>query len=88
MAQFYAGLKGRRGEATRLGDKVSGLHAFVNGWQAGVKINASYNKERDRDEFLIYSTGGSGYAVGEYLGKVYHDPEKGVVFEKDGRKMI
>ncbi len=63
MAQFYAGIKGNRGNATRLGTKVSGMDVFGNGWEIGVKANLTHNKTTGRDEIQIYLTKGSNRAL-------------------------
>lgn len=60
MAQFLAGIQGQRGEATRLGSKASGIRARINGWNAGVSVNAYH--EDGVDVFEIRQTGGSGYS--------------------------
>lgn len=39
MAHFYAGIKGCRGQATRLGSKNSGITAFINGWEVGADVS-------------------------------------------------
>jgi hypothetical protein len=58
MAQFYGGIQGQRGEATRLGSKSSGMNAFVQGWNCGVKVVA-YHDDDAGDTFRIYLTSGS-----------------------------
>lgn len=71
MAQFRGVVSGGRGEASRVGHKTSGLIVKANGWSSGVRVEAQYDKENDRDEFLIYATNGSGYGnSGRYIGKV------------------
>lgn len=72
MAQFLGRLIGRRGEATRLGDKKSGLVVECNGWTAGVRVEASC---RDADTFNVYVTTGSspeGHRV--LVGQVVDTP--------------
>jgi len=77
MAHFRATVQGNRGEASRLGTKGSGMDADINGWDSGVSVRASYNRENSRDEFSIYLTGGSGYgSVGKFLGKYYRDGDE------------
>ena len=58
MAQFLAAIKGRRGKATRLGDKKSGITGRVNGWNGGVTVYATH-VEGKGDQFEIFATGGS-----------------------------
>jgi hypothetical protein len=39
VAQFRGTLRGQRGEASRLGSKVSGLEANVASWQGAVRVS-------------------------------------------------
>ena len=57
MAQFKATIKGTRGEASRLGSKVSGMSAKVNGWYSGINVEA--RSTMVGDTFYLWSTGGS-----------------------------
>ena len=59
MAQFIGFLQGGKGEASRLGNKTSGLTATVNGWNSGVKVYAFYCDERKRDVIRVEATTGS-----------------------------
>lgn len=59
MAQFYAGIQGSRGMATRLGGKESGIYAFAQGWSSGVKVHGHVTVSGE-DEFTVYATEGSG----------------------------
>jgi hypothetical protein len=59
MAQFRAVIKGQRGEASRLGGKNSGIQAVVNGWNIGVEVWATFDKDTGENVFTIYKTGGS-----------------------------
>ena len=61
MAEFRGTVQGNRGEASGLGHKNSGLVTECNTWQFGVKCKAYYNDYHDKNEIIIYSTGGSGY---------------------------
>lgn len=59
MAQYRGTISGRRGEASRLGDKTSGLTTECNGWDIGTRCNIEYNEEKDRDEITLTLTSGS-----------------------------
>ena len=59
MARFKATIKGQRGESSRLGSKLSGLKAIVNGWNCGVEIKMEYDKKYDEDVIYIYLIRGS-----------------------------
>lgn len=58
MAHFRATIQGQRGEASRLGSEKSGIMARVNGWTAGVRVDASVTIDRE-DRFYIFATRGS-----------------------------
>lgn len=57
MAQFYAGIQGNKGEATRLGTKSSGLSGFAQGYDIGIRFNLSHTITGDQIEISI--TGGT-----------------------------
>lgn len=65
MAQFRATIVGQRGEASRLGNKMSGLRCECNGWTAGVTV---YAEHRDgKDVFTVWRTTGSAARGGQVL---------------------
>jgi hypothetical protein len=49
MAQFYAILKGQRGEASRLGSKKSGIDATVASWSGSVEVRLWHDEKTGRD---------------------------------------
>jgi hypothetical protein len=59
MAHFYANIQGTRGEATRCGDKKSGIDGHIRGWNIGARVALRYNSKTDKDECTIYLTSGS-----------------------------
>jgi hypothetical protein len=70
MARFKGTVKGGRGETARLGHANTGLVTTTNGWDTGVKVYASVDKDGN-DRFDVYLTGGSNEArptqlVGSY----------------------
>jgi hypothetical protein len=67
MAQFRATIRGRRGEASRLGSKSSGITAHINGWNAGVSVYAAHEDGRDRFEIWLTS-GSNGHRASRALG--------------------
>ncbi len=76
MAHFRGTLRGSRGEASRLGSRVSGLTVTANGGTSGVKVDASVDHEGN-DRFQVILTDGS------------HGPDRGVIAEVvDGRLML
>ena len=69
MAQFYASIKGNRGEATRMGTKNSGMHGHIRGWDIGCEVEMRYNEETGKDEVHIYLTSGSrGSGIDQLIG--------------------
>lgn len=59
MAHFRGTTKGNRTETSRLGHKSSGLVTTCNGWGVGVRCEATFNEETQKDEIHVFSTGGS-----------------------------
>lgn len=57
MAQFIARIQGNRGGVSRLGSKSSGITAYVQGWNTGVRVDISH--EDGRDVVRVFRTGGS-----------------------------
>ena len=57
MSQFYANIQGNRGEATRTGNKSSGLVGHICGWNIGAKVIMSHVD--GKDIVAIYKTAGS-----------------------------
>jgi len=76
MAQFYAEIQGSRGNATRMGTKVSGIWGHVRGWDAGATV---YCDHRDGEDFVqVYSSGGSnGRSPGHLLATIKASPKGG-----------
>ena len=62
MAHFRGTVKGGIGEASRLGTKNSGLVVEANGWNDGVRVEATF--ENGKNVFRIYKTGGSTNSTG------------------------
>lgn len=69
MARFRAVIRGQRGEASRLGSKLSGIKVDIDGWDSGVSV---YARVQDgSDVFSIYATGGSNAAqLDKFIGSV------------------
>lgn len=91
MARFRATLKGQRGETSRLGSPNSGLRAYVNGWNAGVTVEAEASGTRD--VFYVYATGGSnGEGTGELVAVITRDSVTGkrslVTFDKNSHASL
>lgn len=81
MARFRATIQGQRGTASRLGNAKTGLVANVNGWNAGVRVEARANHSTDKpaelDEFIVFVTGGSNGNHADRLAFIVHDTEYG-----------
>ena len=64
---------------TLIGDKTKGLRGVINGWDAGVLVNA-YVNPKDQDCFRVSATKGSNDTQSTiYLGTVV-DTETGPVW--------
>ncbi len=73
MARFRATIQGQRGEVSRLGSSKSGITARVNGWNAGIRVEAESNG--GKDVFRVYYTGGSHeYILPQLLGTLTEEP--------------
>lgn len=63
MAHFRGVLQGRRGSTSRLGTMRTGIHATLNGWNAGVYVELSHEDDPDsgsgRDIVRVFATKGS-----------------------------
>ena len=59
MAQYIGYVEGQRGQASRLGGKASGLRAQAKGWSIGGTAHISWNEEKQEDEIVLYTDGGS-----------------------------
>ena len=66
MAHFMATVQGRRGSASRLGDKASGIETKANGWKSGIRVKAHH---RDgKDVFKVFATAGSESPTSAIIG--------------------
>ena len=58
MSQFYASVTGSRGSTvTKTGDKSTGMHAHIRGWNIGIKVNCIHHE--GKDIIRVYKTSGS-----------------------------
>ena len=59
MSRFYGSISGQsKTEATRRGNKQSGVNAHIRGWDVGVFVGCFVNDE-GYDVCEVYETGGS-----------------------------
>lgn len=47
MANFYGTIRGQRGQASRLGNKVSGLTTHAAGWNGCIEVTLAHVDGRD-----------------------------------------
>lgn len=59
MAQFYAEIKGNRGQASRMGTENSGLWGHIRGWHVGCRVDCRHDEKTDTDIVYVYATKGS-----------------------------
>ena len=84
MSRFYGSLNGQaKTEATRRGNKNSGVGAHVRGWNVGVKIFARADGEKDLiDVYLTTGSDESGSDI--FIGTArQNDYDGGVEFIQD-----
>jgi hypothetical protein len=81
MAQFYAAIKGNRGQATRMGTKASGLWAHVRGWHIGCRVELSHIDGHDYVTiFLTHGSANPGNA--QCIGRFRISSHDATVFRK------
>lgn len=69
MSRFYGNMKGARGETTRCGNAISGIHGHLRGWDIGVKVEVRENAYGE-DIVEVWLTGGSnGSCPSLFLGR-------------------
>jgi hypothetical protein len=61
MAHYRAVIQGARGEASRLGNKTTGISTLLQTWGWDVRVSAWHNEKAERDvavvELVNHSTG-------------------------------
>jgi hypothetical protein len=57
MAQYRGTVEGTRGQASRLGSKVSGLIVTANGWNVGAIVRIDH--EDGKDVVRVWKSNGS-----------------------------
>lgn len=83
MARFRGTIQGSRGQASRLGTTNGGIVTNTNGWQTGIKVIGSVDKN-GKDVFSVYATSGSdGRNLEQFLGELTQDEYGQAYF--DGR---
>jgi len=72
VAHFYATLRSRQGEASRLGTKASGMDATVASWQGAVSVRLWHDSATDTDmaDVSLIPWNGAGNNVPLYAGPV------------------
>ena len=53
MAQFRGIVEGSRGQASRTGDKKSGLMVIASSWKGQIRVLLSHDEEADRDCYRV-----------------------------------
>ena len=88
MAQFMGVIKGQKGETSRLGSKSSGFLATVDGWDAGIYVEARWDEKLGMDVFRVYAIGGSNGRVGRRLIFELRDIPGNSALERAARVLI
>jgi len=57
MAHFYGTLQGSKGQATRQGNRHSGISTSCQGWSCGIDVLG--NSSMDLDVFSVFLTSGT-----------------------------
>ena len=53
MSHFYSSCEGGRGAATRCGHKTTGIKAYVQSAQCGIKVNGDHDEKTGLDVFQV-----------------------------------
>lgn len=53
MAHFYGTLRGNRGQASRLGTKLSGLQTIAASWQGAVSVSLYHDETTGEDTVSV-----------------------------------
>ena len=70
MAQFFGCVKGSRGEATRLGDRSSGIVTSTKSWQGQVNVRMWHDARSGKDYVsVILEEHGGGRSVVLFNGR-------------------
>ena len=78
MAQYFAAIKGQRGEASRLGSKKSGIDATVASWQGAVDVRLWHDQKTGRDMARVSLIPWHGVGSSRLL---YYGPASGAACE-------
>ena len=60
MSHFYGTIQGTRGEATRCGDKSSGLTTHAAGWKGAIRVHVYHRNDQDHAVISLIPWQGSG----------------------------
>lgn len=76
MSLFYASVSGSRGtEATKTGDKKTGIHAHIRSWDFGIAVSGFLNNKGEQ-VFQVQVTGGSNNSSPKELIGIWIDGKK------------
>ena len=67
MGHFYGTVRGNRGEASRMGSKLSGMYAHIRGWSIGVAVELYHDTRTGHDVVQVFKTSGSNDLRGRKL---------------------
>ena len=67
MAHFYGEVKGRAGEASRLGTKATGIKTVAASWQGGVDVNLWHRDDLNEDWVEVYMIRWNGEGTNKLL---------------------
>jgi hypothetical protein len=78
MAEFYGGVEGNRGPATRMGSKDSGFTAFAQTHESRITVDYSNHRQRgdSEDRTIAHITIGSGWTSGYRSRGVSFHPDE------------
>jgi hypothetical protein len=75
MAHFYGSVKGRAGEASRLGNEESGVTAIAASWNGAVRVSMWVEDGKDMYSVNLIPWRGQGVSKCIARGEVGVDPD-------------
>lgn len=81
MAQYIGEVKGKAGEASRLGSIKSGLCGHMRGWRIGGRVVMEWDQRNERDTVDIVLTGGSNGGSSHGCIRAHKDVDDNIVVD-------
>lgn len=67
MSHFYGVLQGNRGQTTRCGSKLSGIHTTAASWSGAIDVDVYYDDEKGKDVYIVVQRPWKGRGVSKVI---------------------